>query len=125
MATWNELKGTKVEKQANPWDSFDRVDALAYNCYASDAASVTKGISAHAYADGNVTTSACTMDWMPATASISSTIDTKISKSDFDDAMYKIEARLHDLEKVIKVPVVARNIDHWRFKRNEYKTLQR
>ena len=120
MATWNELKGTRVEKQANPWDSFDRVDALAYNCCVNDTVSAEK-----AYADGNITTSTCTMDWMPATASISSIIDTKISKSDFDDAMYKIEARLHDLEKVIKVPVVARNIDHWRFKRNEYKTLQR
>lgn len=123
MAIWNELKGTKVEKQANPWDSFDRADALAYNCCVSDTASVAKGVSAHA--DGNVTTSACTMDWMPTMASISGTVDTRVSKSDFDDAMYKIEARLHDLEKVIKVPVVARNIDHWRFKRNEYKTLQR
>lgn len=123
MAIWNELKGTKVEKQANPWDSFDRVDALAYNCCVSDTASVAKDISG--YVDGNVTATACTMDWMPASASISSTIDTKVSKTDFADAMDKIEARLHDLEKVIKVPVVARNIDHWRFKRNEYKTLQR
>lgn len=122
MATWNELTGTKVEKQANPWDSFDRADALAYNCCVSDAASVAKGISS--YAEG-ITTSACTMDWMPAAASISATVDTRVSKSDFDDAIYRIEARLHDLEKVIKVPVVARNIDHWRFKRNEYKTLSR